>query len=772
MMIDDFKTGPLKHRITSNQQLDKETFQPLFFRIGNPEDREGLAKLLERKPYIQVFDTIEPQLKELIKSSLPTETLEESRLCSLIENHVGDTPFDEYGVWVYYPWNEKLVHLLDENEFAELRTNRNKYKITAEEQFVLTKKKIGVIGLSVGQSVSLTLAMERGFGELRIADFDELEITNLNRLRSGVHNMGLKKTVIVAREIAEIDPYLKITCFHDGITTENLESFLLDGGKLDVLIDECDGVDVKINCRLAAKKHHIPVLMEASDRGTVDIERFDLEPDRPILHGFVEHLDISNFKNLKTNEQKLPYILAFAGVETLSIRMKASAIEVGQSISTWPQLASAVTMGGGITADVCRRVLLDLFHQSGRYFIDLEELIDDTKPAAPNFKYTKKSLNDEEMMRVAKRLPAIGNTAYNIDNKMVKELVRTASIAPSPGNNQPWKWYFDGKRLYLFHDIERSESYGDFENMASYMTFGTAIENLNLKAKEMGVEVTEMLFPLPDEPLLIAAFSFSPSQPVKSDLIAHIHLRCTNRHLGTGMKLDTKSLNEIRRSIAPIEGATLKFIEDKDDLQRLALVAGKSEKLRLFIPQGHYDLFEKELRWTVEETEKTKDGLDVRTLGLSTKDTIGFRVARDPKAMQLIADWNLGKALENMTSDLIGTSSAVGLIAMPTFDAINCLAAGKAVERLWITANKNLISLQPVLAPVLHFTRLRYGKGGDMPIKIQNEFAILNEEFDAIFDITPLKEVPLFLFRLFKGKNPTVSSLRLNLNEVFFQREN
>src|SRR5690606_18884411 len=113
------------------------------------------------------------------------------------------------------------------------------YKITPEEQQVLAGKKVGVIGLSVGQSVSLTLAMERGLGELRIADFDELEITNLNRLRSGVQNLGLKKTVIVAREIAEIDPYLKVTCFHEGINNDNMESFLLDEGKLDVLIDEC-----------------------------------------------------------------------------------------------------------------------------------------------------------------------------------------------------------------------------------------------------------------------------------------------------------------------------------------------------------------------------------------------------------------------------------------------------------------------------------------------------------------------------------------------------
>src|SRR5690606_5859537 len=209
------------------------------------------------------------------------------------------------------------------------------------------------------------------------------------------------------------------------------------------------------------------------------------------------HLDISKYHLLKTNEDKLPYLLAFAGIETLSVRMKASAIEVGQSISTWPQLASAVTMGGGITADVCRRVLLNQFYQSGRYFIDLEELIGEPKMQTPGFAYTKKSLTKDEMIRIANLVPKFEEkTAYSISKQTLKVLVEAAIVAPSPGNNQPWKWYFDGVRLYLFHDIERSESFGDFENMASYMTFGAAMENLSLKASAIGVGVAEKFFPL------------------------------------------------------------------------------------------------------------------------------------------------------------------------------------------------------------------------------------------------------------------------------------
>src|SRR5690606_5917140 len=109
------------------------------------------------------------------------------------------------------------------------------YKITPEEQEELRKKKIGVIGLSVGQSVSLTLAMERICGEIRLTDFDILELTNLNRIRTGVHTIGLKKVYAVAREIAEIDPYIRVRCFPEGLHEENMDSFFLENGKLDLL---------------------------------------------------------------------------------------------------------------------------------------------------------------------------------------------------------------------------------------------------------------------------------------------------------------------------------------------------------------------------------------------------------------------------------------------------------------------------------------------------------------------------------------------------------
>lgn len=256
-----------------------------------------------------------------------------------------------------------------------MRTIRNKYKITEEEQLLLSKKKIGIIGLSVGQSVALGLAIERVFGELRIADFDHVELGNMNRIRTSLVNLGLKKTTIVKREIAEIDPYLKVTVFEEGLHDNNMDEFFCADGMLDLLIEECDNIKMKIQSRLMAKSLKIPVLMDTSDRGMLDIERFDLDPELPIfngkLRGFGKESEVlDNFD--KKQKQILGAILDF---ERLSDRAKESIGEIGKSITNWPQLASSVIMGGGICTHLSREILLGNQIKSGRFYVDLDEIV-------------------------------------------------------------------------------------------------------------------------------------------------------------------------------------------------------------------------------------------------------------------------------------------------------------------------------------------------------------------------------------------------------------
>src|SRR4051794_23248878 len=182
--------------------VDNAIVNPVFFRLSNVDDRQRLEITLKNNATIQLHDCLQQQLAELIKIKNLSKGSVLQNIEDEIKVHLNNIPIEEYGVWVYYPWLNKIIHILDEEEFIEVRTNRNQHKITKNELAVLKNKKIGVIGLSVGQSIASTLMLERCCGEIRMADFDTLELSNLNRINTGLYNLGLKKVVQAARAIA------------------------------------------------------------------------------------------------------------------------------------------------------------------------------------------------------------------------------------------------------------------------------------------------------------------------------------------------------------------------------------------------------------------------------------------------------------------------------------------------------------------------------------------------------------------------------------------
>jgi len=750
-------------------------FKPLFYRINNTLEQEKFKELL-LLPGIIVVDYILDQIKELIKYKTPNKKFTNDELDVEAKKHIGNLSINEYGVWVYYAWANRLVHILDEKEFIDIRTSRNQNKITKEERDILAAKKIGVIGLSVGQSVSVTLAMERICGELRLSDFDILELTNLNRIRTGIHNLGLAKVYSVAREIAEIDPFIKVVCFPKGLTEDNMDVFFTGNGKLDLLVEESDGFDIKILSRYKARELKIPVIMEASDRCMVDIERFDLEPNRSILHGLVEHLDINKLKSLKTNEEKIPYMLDVLGLETASVRLKASMLEIEQTINSWPQLASAVTMGGGITADVSRRMLLNYYTESGRFHIDIEELIGNKKEEKKEIINSNKSislsLNQKEMSRIAQALilDNSNNKYINPSNEQIKKIVDSAIKAPSGGNMQPWKWIYTKGNLFLFHDRDRSTSLLDYDNLASYIGLGAATENLILAANSIGLNPIMATFPLKEDSRLIAQFKFS-HKPINmetendySHLVSEIGHRFTNRNISVRKIIDKSKLMELENVARSIKGANIIVIEDETRIAQLAEIISKVERIRMLHERAHKD-FVNEIRWNDEENSRKRDGVDIGTVDITAAEKAGFIVAKNWEVISLIKKWKTGKAFEKLSKKSVLNSSALCLITMPNYSPEDYFNGGRSVQRTWLAANKMGISLQPQSPATFFFARLTHGNGIELDEETKEELSLLRNQFLTLMNLNP-NTSEIFLFRLLIADEPKIKSLRRDIGDV------
>jgi hypothetical protein len=588
--------------------------------------------------------------------------------------------------------------------------------------------------------------------------------------------MGLPKVVITAREIVEIDPYLKVTCFFEGLTESTMDDYFCKNGTLDLLVDECDGLDIKIQCRYKARELKIPVIMDTSDRGMIDVVRFDLEPQRPILHGTVENVNPQNIKELG-NEEKIPIILQMLGVENISSRAKASMVEVEQTINTWPQLASSVALGGAVGADVCRRILLDQYHDSGRYYIDLEELItDEIKPANHHGEIRKNPhapLGAEEMKTLALRAGVKpGARAITPGEDTIRILINAACAAPSTGNDQPWKWLSSKGMLFLFHDENRSFSFGDFRKTASFISFGAAYENLYIHALGLGMEPHCTFMPDSANEKLVAAIYFTQVNdavevPLLQPLDNAIAKRHTNRNPSSKIDIASNNLDYLSRLAQSIPGAALQWFTEETTLNSLADIIGACDRIRLLHKEGHHDFVHHEMRWTSEEAEKTRDGIDVKTLGLSNSQLAAMGVIKNEHVVQTINEVGGGKALDMLAKRTIASASALCLITMPKYNLKNFFEGGRSMERFWLAATNLNIAVHPLISPLYIFPRINHGNGEGLSEKNIHELTILQQKFKAITRLDD-DQAGVFLAKIAVADEPLIKSFRLPADKTLF----
>ena len=741
---------------------DNREYRVRFFRLDRADDCAALDQLLRETAQVAVADTIRRQLAELIKTRNPARRFAAPELDELVDRAFGGRPEFEYGAWAYYPWSGRLVHLLDADEFAELRTNRNTYKIAPRERERLAGKRIGVVGLSVGQSVALVLALERAFGELRLADFDTLDLSNLNRLRAGVHQIGIPKVLVTAREIAEIDPYLNVVGFFDGVTDANVETFLGEPEPLDLLVEECDSLDLKVAIRHAARRRRIPVLMDTSDRGLLDIERFDLEPERPIFHGLVGDLNPAGLRGL-TTEEKVPHVLRIIGERTISTRLRASLLEVEQTISTWPQLASSVAMGGAVAADVARRMLLGQHTASGRFFVDVDEIVPNGPDAGGAAPTATRVGPEAPSCRI--RIASAG--AKQLSDGDVRRLVTVATSAPSGGNSQPWRWVWAERCLHVLLDVRHSRSLLDFQSLASIAAIGAAAQTLVLAAHRDGHGVQLSAFPDASQPQLAATFTFcepgaAGDEPSDEDgLAAAIELRATNRRGGIRTRLRDDVFTSLDGAVSRTAGAQLHWLRADERLDEAGRVLGAGDRLLLLDHRLHQELMAE----IAFENSNSPRGIPIATLELSPSDRAGLEVSRSWPAVALVKEWGGGRNLEKMSRKALASASAFAVLTMPSTTRTAYFEGGRAFQRLWLNATHAGVWLQPMTALSYLFTRMHRGGGTELEPQTVDGLRALWPRWMRLFGLSG-HEAEVFAFRLVDAGPPTARSPRCHIDDV------
>jgi len=743
------------------------TWQPLILDPMNPEQADQLHALVANGRVWQVHDTLAEQMRNLVATRAPHRCMTQHELNTAVRALLRGTPRQQYGRWVYYPWSGRLVHTLAPAEFEELRLDRNRNRITSTEQRRLAALTVGIVGLSVGNAIALTLAQEGVCGHLRLADFDRLDLSNMNRLRARVDEVGLPKTVLAARQIYELNPYANLSVFDEGLTPATCEQFLSGPPSLDVVVDECDSLPMKFLVRERARARRLPVLMATSDRGRLDVERFDVEPGRPLFHGVVGSLTAAELGQVSRDE-RVAVVLRILGTDDLSTTFAASLVEVDRTLSTWPQLASDVALGGAAVTAAVRRLGLGQQLPSGRTYLDLESALDSTPTSVDTITLGQptgdgKPPPDSQVRASA----ACSEVTTSNGPDFIRFVVEHAILAPSGGNCQPWRFHVDGERLFVGLNRSRSTTLLDRRKHASLLALGAAIENIAVAAAHRDYSTRVERFPSQDDPDIVAALHFvwgaSPAERELARAFPYLGERVTNRRLAPPRPLPTGATAALVRA-AESRGTDLQFLTDPVALLEAGRILGEGDRIRFVCQDLHREVFG-ELRFTREDVLCTRDGIDLATLELRASQAAALRLLARPDVAARLRVQEAGLALTELARDQVASASAVGLLRLRADEPADWLEGGRALQHVWLSATALGLAFQPMTALLYMFEVLDDAGEGTYTERECSILRELRQRLARLFaERTPAPWA--MLFRLAVAPAPTARALRLPVDVV------
>jgi tRNA A37 threonylcarbamoyladenosine dehydratase/nitroreductase len=728
--------------------------RPVVLDRSRTADAERMNHLIGSGQVRSLHDAIDRQIRELLcvrarRADLPPEELAAGR-----ERLLGGADPAQYGRWVFYPWSARLVHVLPPREFAEVRLDRNRHQVTDEEQLRLGGFHVGVVGLGVGNAVALTLALEGACGHLKLADPAPAALGDLNRLRAGVHDLGVPKTVLAARQVCEANPYARVTLFHEGLTEENVDDFLGGDVPLHAVVDACDDLYLRVLLRERARARGIAVLSAVGDRGMVDVERFDLEPAAALFHGRAGNVTSRAVRAMDAGA-RVALELAIADAERASARTAASVVELRRTVSALPRLASEAALGAAAVAVAVRRLGLGEPLPGGRRHLDAASVL--AAPGSPVIPIDsrRRSVPLPHPAGVDGRIP-----------ELVRFCVEHGVLAPSAGNRQPWRFNWDGERLWVLHDRARSASLLDPAHRAAHLALGAAVENIAIAAAHRGVRLRMEPFPRPRDLSVAAALSFEAGAAGLDDdaaLFPFLALRATNRRPGKRGPLGAKALTALADA-ARMRGARLDLVTGREALAEIGAVTGAGERIRHLTRELHREMVD-ELRWSGDEARGAGDGVPVEALELTTAQRAALGLAARAEVAATLRDLGGGRAFQELAERAVVRSSAVGLVTVGGASPGCALRGGRAVERLWLEATRLGLALQPVPALVYLFELLDGSAATIFSSRERDELRGLRARFDALFAAAN-GGTRLLLFRLGVAAAPSARSPRLPLEAV------
>ena len=224
------------------------------------------------------------------------------------------------------------------------------------------------------------------------------------------------------------------------------------------------------------------------------------------------------------------------------------------------------------------------------------------------------------------------------------------------------------------------------------------------------------------------------------------------------MSLSPKAADNIHQAAINngIPGSSLRLLQG-DDKIAVADIVALNDRLVFENLHLHGFLFE-HIRWNPEEAERTRDGLDIRTLELAPPDRILFPLLKNFGFVKFIRMFGTTKIIAANARKLMLSASAAGMITIESTSAESWLNAGRMLERVWLEATRQGLAFHLMTGITLLIQRVRDG----VIEGLDSDNISLIKQADALLAGVSGTELPVaLLFRIGNADAPTVRSLRI-----------
>lgn len=576
--------------------------------------------------------------------------------------------------------------------------SRNIGWVTPDEQQALRNKHVAIAGMGGVGGVHLTTLARLGVGRFSIADQDQFKIENFNRqVGALVSTLGQDKRQTLARMALDINPQLDLRPF-PFIDDNNVDAFL-DGA--DLYVDSIDFFAPESRRLLfeACWRKGIPAITAAPlGMGTAVLAflpgGMSFEDYFGIHRGMPETEMLVRFlAGLAPRLLHGPYLVDPSAINLAQHRGPSTFMgcELAAGVAGTYALKILLHRGPvpaaprGIHFDAYRNKLVHTWRPGG-HRNPLQRLL---------ISLIRRNVRKQTALSAAAATPETAASPTPIE-----QILDLARWAPSGDNTQPWRFeVLDDRHLAVHAFDTRRDVVYDLQGRASQLSHGILLETIAIAASAQGLrsEACRRADSPEDQPIYDVTLHDDPAvQP--SVLLPYLRSRTTQRR---PMRHRPLSVRE-KRALTDAVGADHELVWIEGPARRaMARLLFRSAHIRLTTREA-YEVHRKVIEWGVRFSNT---GLPDQAIGL---DAMTLKMMR-----WAMASWDRVRMMNRITGTVmprlmldylpgVGCAAHFMIAGKRVPQGIDdYVAAGRAVQRFWLTAAQLGLQFQPEMTPLI-----------------------------------------------------------------------